>query len=151
MAAPTAPTTLTFDLPEQAPPFPLPKISPDNEFFWRSGADGTLRLLRCGQCDYIVHPPSPRCPKCGSHEVEPAAVSGRGTVYSYTIAVQAFLPGLEPYCVAMVEIEEQPDVRLVGLLVDCDSDKVAVGLPVEVDFIQPTDDIWIPCFRVVGA
>jgi uncharacterized OB-fold protein len=151
MAAPTAPSTLSFERPEQPPPFPLPKLNPDNEFFWRSGADGTLRLLRCGQCRYIVHPPAPRCPSCGSDGVSPEAVSGRGTVYSYTIAIQAFLPGLEPYCVAMVEIEEQSDVRIVGLLVGCTSDTVAVGLPVEVDFIQPTDAIWVPCFRVVAA
>jgi uncharacterized protein len=151
MAAPNVSTTLTFELPEAAPPFPLPKVNPESEFFWRSGADGTLRLLRCGQCEYIVHPPSPRCPNCGSHEVAPAAVSGRGTVYSYTIAVQAFLPGLAPYCVGMIELEEQKGVRLVGLLVGCTSETVAVGLPVQVGFLQPTENIWVPFFRVVAA
>src|SRR5437763_610995 len=118
----TAPPAIVFEVPDPLPAFPLPKITQESEFFWRAGADGVLRLLRCGSCTYIVHPPSPRCPRCGSGEVAPSEVSGRATVYSYTVAVQAFLPGLAPYCVALVEIEEQPDVRLVGLLVGCTSD-----------------------------
>ncbi len=149
MAEPN-PTVLSFEVPAEAPPFPIPKINPDTEFFWRSGADGTLRVLRCSACGYIVHPPSPRCPQCGSREIAPQAVSGRGTVYSYTIAVQAFLPGLAQYCVGMVELEEQPDVRIVGLLVGCTSETVAIGLPVHVEFMQPSADIWVPCFRVTA-
>jgi uncharacterized OB-fold protein len=140
---------LAFEIPDPLPPFPLPKITQESEFFWRAGAVGTLRLLRCASCQYIVHPPSPRCPRCGTGEVAPADMSGRGTVYSYTVAVQAFLPGLGPYCVAMVEIEEQPDVRLVGLLVGCTSDTVVVGLPVQAEFLNPSTDVWVPCFRAV--
>jgi uncharacterized protein len=147
----TAPAAIVFEVSDPLPAFPLPKITQESEFFWRAGADGVLRLLRCGSCAYIVHPPSPRCPRCGSGEVTPSEVSGRGTVYSYTVAIQAFLPGLAPYCVAMVEIEEQPDVRLVGLLVGCTSDDVAVGLPVQAEFVQPATELWVPCFRVVLA
>lgn len=149
MTTKEAGSVLSFELSEQAPPFPLPKVTPDTDFYWRSGADGILRLLRCDRCDYFVHPPSPRCPRCGAGEVSPTPVSGRGTVYSYTIAVQAFMPGLAPYCVGMIEIEEQDDVRLVGPLVGCTSETVAVGLAVETEFLRRTDDVWIPCFRVV--
>jgi uncharacterized protein len=150
MAMPDVSTVLSFELPAEPPPFPVPKLNPDTEFFWRSGADGILRLLRCSRCDYIVHPPSPRCPACGSRQLAPDAMSGRGTVYSYTIAVQAFIPGLAPYCVGLIEIEEQADVRIVGLLLGCTSLTVAVGLPVQVEFFPRTADIWVPCFRVVA-
>jgi uncharacterized OB-fold protein len=142
---------LTFALPDEAPPFPHPLITADTEFFFRSGADGVLRLLRCGGCSYYVHPPSPRCPRCGSGEVAPTPVSGRGTVYSYSIAVQQFVPGLAPYCIGMIQVEEQEDVRLVGQLVGCTSETVAIGLPVQVEFLHQTDDVWIPCFRVVES
>lgn len=145
----TALPSVAFEVPDPLPAFPLPKITQDSEFFWRAGADGVLRLLRCASCDYVVHPPSPRCPRCGSADVAPSAMSGRGTVFSYTVAVQAFLPVLEPYCVAMIDIAEQADVRLVGLLVGCTSDDVAVGLPVQAEFVQPAPDVWVPYFRVV--
>jgi uncharacterized OB-fold protein len=148
MATPDVSTVLNFEMPAEPPPFPVPKLNPDTEFFWRSGADGILRLLRCGQCGYIVHPPSPRCPRCGSRQVAPDAMSGRGTVYSYTIAVQAFIPGLAPYCVGLIEIELAPSV--VGLLLGCTSQTVAVGLSVQVEFFPRTADIWVPCFRVVA-
>jgi uncharacterized OB-fold protein len=149
--AETAAPPLAFEFPDPFPDFPLPKITPDTDFFWRSGEAGVLRLLRCTSCAYVVHPPSPRCPRCGSGQVAPSPMSGHGAVYSFTIAVQAFLPGLAPYCVAMVEIAEQPDVRLVGMLVGCTAETVRVGLPVGVEFVQRSADVWVPCFRAVAA
>jgi uncharacterized OB-fold protein len=140
--------SVALELPEPVP-FPLPRLTPDNEFFFRSGADGTLRLLRCQSCGYFIHPPSPRCPRCGSGEVTPEAVSGRGWIYSYTIAVQAFLPGLGPYCVGLVQLEEQEDVRLIGPVVGCPAEEIAVNLPVSVAFFERITDLWIPYFRVV--
>ena len=68
------------------PPFRvLPALSDENRFFWTSGADGRLRFLRCGGCGYYLHPPSPRCPRCGGAELAPDPVSGRGTVHSFTV------------------------------------------------------------------
>jgi uncharacterized OB-fold protein len=142
--------SVAFELPESLP-FPMPQITPETEFFWQSGADGVLRLLRCQSCGYFVHPPSPRCPKCGSTSVAPEQVSGRGVVYSFSIAVQAFIPGLDPYCVGMIEIEEQDDVRIIGPIVGCRAEEVSIGLPVSVAFRKRSDDVWMPYFRVVAA
>ena len=71
----------------------LPRVDQDNEFFWTSGADGRLRFLRCGHCRHYVHPPAPRCPDCLSEELVPEAVSGRGTVVSFTVNDQQWIPG----------------------------------------------------------
>lgn len=30
---------------------PLPQLTPFNEWFWTSGADGRLRIQACGDCD----------------------------------------------------------------------------------------------------
>ena len=39
-------------------------------------------------------------------------MSGRGTVYSYTINRQAWVPGLDvPFVIAIVELDEQPGLR----------------------------------------
>ncbi|WP_322754192.1 Zn-ribbon domain-containing OB-fold protein [Frankia sp. Cas3] len=135
-----------FDLPATPPPFPLPARSTDSEFFWASGRDGVLRMMRCADCSYIVHQPSPYCPGCGSAHVAAAALSGRGTVYSFTVAVQTFVPGLAPYCLALVQLEEQADVRLMARLVDVAAADVTIDMPVAVAFIKMSDQVWVPCF-----
>lgn len=123
----------------------LPQVGADTEFFWTSGSDGKLRFLRCQHCGYYVHPPSPRCPKCLTAEVQPEVVSGRATVFSYTVNHQQWVPGSEPYVVGLVELEEQDDLRLTTNIVGCDPDDVVIGMPVEVTF-RPVDDVWLPQF-----
>jgi hypothetical protein len=51
-----------------------------------------------------------------------------------------------PYVVAIVEIEEQADLRLMTNVVNCDVEKVRVGMPVRVLFEQH-EDVWIPLFE----
>lgn len=130
----------------------LPRVVPgENEFFWTSGRDGKLRFLRCEQCLYLIHPPSPICPRCLSKSVSPAEVSGRATVLSFTVNHQPWIPGYDPpYVIAIVAIAEQPDVRLFTNIVDCDVDEVRIGMDVEVTF-EHHDDVWIPLFAPAGA
>jgi uncharacterized OB-fold protein len=125
----------------------LPALNADNEFFWTSGKDGVLRFLRCADCDCLVHPPVPFCARCGGR-TEPASVSGRATVYSYTVNHQAWDGTTEPYVIGLVAIDEQPDVRLTTNIVDCDPDDVRIGMPVEVVFADQ-DPIYLPLFRPV--
>jgi uncharacterized OB-fold protein len=126
----------------------LPALDFDNEFFWTSGKDGVLRFLRCAECEVLVHPPVPYCAKCGGTPA-PTAVSGRGTVYSFTVNHQAWDGTSDPYVIALVAIDEQPDVRLTTNLVDCELDEVRIGMPVEVVFADH-DPIYLPLFRPVG-
>ena len=76
----------------------------DNEFFWTSGRDGVLRFLRCAECEVLVHPPVPYCAQCGGTP-EPTAVSGRGTVYSFTVNHQAWDGTTDPYVISLVARE----------------------------------------------
>ena len=126
----------------------LPRLDPENEFFWTSGADGRLRFLRCQACQEYVHPPAPRCPTCLSSELDPVPVSGRATVVAHTLNVHGWIPGSEPYLVAWVAIDEQPDVRLTTNLVGVEPDDVRDGMAVEVVF-EHNDDVWLPLFRPV--
>lgn len=132
------------------PPFRvLPRLGPDNAFFWTSGKDGRLRFLRCGSCRMFVHPPVPRCPFCLATDLAPEAVSGRGTVHSFTVNYQQWMPGSDPYVVGLVAIDEQPDVRLMTNLVDCEPNERLVGTAVEVVF-EPAEDVFLPLFRPAG-
>ena len=122
----------------------------DVAFFWTSGADGVLRFLRCNDCGFYIHPPGPVCPRCLSRDLAPEAVSGRGRVETFTVNYQQWIPGSDPYIIAWVSIDEQPDVRLTTNLVDVEPEDVRIGMPVEVVF-EHNDDVCLPLFRPVGS
>ncbi len=127
----------------------LPRIDDTNRFFWTGGADGRLRFLACASCRQLVHPPAPRCPECLSDRLDPVTVSGRATVHSFTVNHQQWIPGSEPYIVGLVAIAEQPDVRLMTNLIDCEPDDSLIGREVEVTFEQ-SEDVFVPLFRPVA-
>ena len=135
-----------------APPFRvLPKLTERNRFFWTGGEVGELRFLRCQDCKYFIHPPQPICPQCHSKNLAPEAVSGKATLTTYSINHQPWMPGPElPYVVAIVEIVEQPSVRLTTNLVNCPHDRIVVGMPLRVLFEKhedPEGDVYIPLFE----
>lgn len=125
-----------------------PALDDDNRFFWTSGEDGRLRFLCCGDCDYWIHPPTPRCPRCGGRDVAPRAVSGRGTVWSFTVNHHPWDGSDEPWAVVLVELAEQPGLRLTSNLVGCPPDTARIGMEVEVVFEQH-DRVWFPVFSPV--
>jgi uncharacterized OB-fold protein len=93
----------------------LPRITPDNEHFWRGGADGELRFLRCQDCGYWIHPPAPICPMCLGKDVAPEAASGRAVVYTFTVNHQPWYPDLEPpYVIAIRIVETKNGTYTVG-------------------------------------
>ena len=124
----------------------LPRLDDTNTFFWTAGATGELRFQRCTDCRRYVHPPAPRCPYCLDGGLVPEAVSGRGTLHSFTVNHQQWIPGSDRYVVGLVTIDEQDDVRLMTNVVDCDEDALVVGMAVEVVFEQ-VEDVWLPLFR----
>jgi uncharacterized OB-fold protein len=126
----------------------LPRVEGETAFFWTSGKDGTLRFLRCESCSYLVHPPAPVCPKCLGRALSPDQVSGRGTVFSYTVNHQPWDGSPEPWVIAIVEIEEQDDVRLTSNIVGIAPDEVTIGMPVQVVF-EDHDPVFLPLFEAV--
>lgn len=76
----------------------------------------------------------------------PVAVSGKGTVVSYTVNYQAWLPGMEvPFVLAYVAIAEDPHIWLMTNIIGCPPEDVSIGMDVEVQFKQ-VEDIWLPLF-----
>jgi uncharacterized protein len=126
----------------------LPRLDDDNHFFWTSGEDGQLRFLRCRACENLIHPPTPRCPYCLAEYLVPEVVSGHAIVESFTVNLQQWIPGSDPYIVGLVSMVEQSDVRLMTNLVDVEPDDVHIGMEVEVVF-EHNDDVYLPLFRPV--
>lgn len=96
-----------------------------------------------------MSPPAADCPDCGG-ELHAHPVSGRGTVFTYTVNHQPFNPAVPvPYVVAIVELDEQPGLRLAANIVDCEPDSVHVGLRVEVRFERQdldAESAFVPVF-----
>lgn len=125
---------------------PLPELTDLTTFFWTSGADGSLRFQRCGDCGHWLHPPGVICPRCLSENIAPQAVSGLATVGAVTINYQAWTPGMtQPYAIAIVELDEQPGLHLTTNIVGVEPESVFIGQRVRVVF-EHTDDVWLPLF-----
>jgi uncharacterized OB-fold protein len=76
---------------------------PHTEPFWQAAAENRLAAPRCGRCGTFRLPPTPFCPTCQSVEVDWVDLSGRATVFSFSV-VHGF-PGL-------------PDITLVLAVLD---------------------------------
>ncbi|MCA9511963.1 MAG: OB-fold domain-containing protein [Myxococcales bacterium] len=126
----------------------LPAVGPENEHFWRGGADGRLHLLRCEACRAFVHPPAPVCGACLGRALAVEAVSGRAHLLTYTVNHHPWIPGFEPpYVVAIVELVEQTGLRLTTNLVGVEPADVRIGMALRVVFERRAGDVYLPLFE----
>jgi hypothetical protein len=131
---------------------PLPVPTRDSAPFWEATRRGELRFQRCTDCGTFRHYPRPRCPRCGSGGVEWARVSGRGSVYTWTIVRGPTLPAFAaevPYNVVDVLLEE--GVHFVSQVLDCPPEAIAAGMAVEAVFVPASEEITLVKFRRTAA
>jgi len=133
---------------------PLPQIRPDTAPFWEGCKRHELLIQRCSDCGTFRHPPRPMCPECNSLNSEWVKVT-KGTVYSYTVVHDRpmpvlYLPGFandRPLAIVLVELPEAGNIRMVSNIVDCRSEDLKIGTPVEVVFDDVTEEITLPKFK----
>ena len=131
---------------------PLPVADDLSQPFWEAGKQHRLVVQRCRECGYFNHPPRPACDACQSQQLQFEPVSGRGTIYSFTVMHQPNIAGFEdqiPYINILVELEEQPLLFMVSNLPASDLDKIKIGGQVEVYFEEVDPDTTLPQFRPV--
>ena len=135
-------------MPGQIPASMLQQDS-DSRPYWEGLAQGELRIQRCNSCSKAVFYPRSICPHCHGDQLSWIVASGKGTIYSYTVAHQAFGSFAEdvPFVVAIVELEE--GVRMMSRIVDVPRERVTVGTAVRVTFEQVGEDLTLPYFRLV--
>jgi uncharacterized OB-fold protein len=122
--------------------------------FWAATARHELALARCSRCSSYAHPPDVVCPHCGSTEPDftYASVSGTGTIRSWTVMRQSFLPGYDvPFVLVDVELDVQPELRLIGRLLSGETPGLKLGARVRVDFEGVAPDVSIPAFELADA
>lgn len=135
-------------MPAQFPASILQQDS-DSRPYWEGLAQGELRLQRCNACAHAIFYPRALCPHCFSEQLSWFVATGKGTIYSYTVAHQAFGMFAEetPFIVALVELEE--GARMMTRIVGAPRERVTVGAPVQVTFEAVGEDMTLPYFRLV--
>jgi uncharacterized OB-fold protein len=109
---------------------------------------------RCVDCGAFREPPGPICPRCWSTDVERVAVRGTGTIHLAIFLHQGpRVDGVDyssPHPVVVVELDEQPGLRVTGTVVAASNDDIHIGSPVEMTWIERLGSPR-PAFRLVGA
>lgn len=135
-----------------AAPTPLPAPDADSAPFWEACRAGELRMQRCSGCGALRFPPRRMCPRCRSCESEWSRVSGRGTIASRIVVHPPVLPAFRervPFAVVLVELDEDPRLRLVGNVLEAGPEDVRIGLAVQVEFAALTEEVTLPQWRLV--
>jgi uncharacterized OB-fold protein len=134
----------------QAPRRPPPIVTDDSAAFWDAAAEQRLVAQRCGDCGRLRHPPRPMCPQCNSLSIEVVQLSGRGTLYSYSVLHHPQHPAFDyPVLAALVDLDE--GVRLVSNLTEVDPADIRIGMALEVDFEAREGKTAVPVFRPRAA
>lgn len=130
---------------------PLPIADGDSQAFWDGLKTGQLLLQHCTDCAHVQYYQQRICRQCQSENLQHKAASGRGTIHSYSVVYRAPGPAFKqdvPYAVLLIDLEEGP--RMISSLVGKDFDALDFDIPVQLETIQITDDVYLPCFHLVN-
>ena len=135
--------------------WPIPAIDTFNRDFFTSGK---LVVQECVACGTVQHPPEEICHKCHEMEFGARETNGRGTIYSYIIVHNPPSPALAdavPYAVVLVSLDEHPQIRILGNVLNRKPDELEIGQKLEVVFEEIKDeeageDLLVPQWEVVG-
>jgi len=129
-----------------------PPVGAESGPFWDATREGRLLVQWCTACDRGVFYPRAFCPHCAAPRsaLEWRTASGRASVYAAVVehkpeAAHVAFSGGEPYCVALVDLEE--GVRLLTNIVGGPPEEVHSGMPVTVTWEPLSDGRQLPLFR----
>ena len=129
----------------------LPEPTTASRPFWEAAREHRLLLQRSRKTGKYLFYPRGVSPFATDDELEWVEASGRGTVYSYTIARRPTAPQWGddgPYAIAIIELEEGP--HMTANLVDCDLDAVKIGMQVVATYSDVTPEVTLVNFRPVA-
>jgi uncharacterized OB-fold protein len=138
--------------------FPLPNADWEpTRGFWQAAQHEELRVPRCEGCGELNWYPPPCCRYCECETLDWSQVSGRATLFSWSHVTRALFKAYSskaPYTTGLVALIEDPRVRLVTLLVDCEHEALRIDMPVEVvfrplEFPEVKGRVIAPMFRPV--
>ena len=140
-----------------APFFPDGMTAPEpedpiNGGYFTAAAQGRLVVQRCANCKTRQYPPELNCHACYGFDMEWEESVGTGTVWSWVEVVHPAHPALREfgsYLVALVELDDMPEIKLMGAVVDAPmGGTMEIGARVQVVFEQTSDDLAQPRWRM---
>lgn len=134
---------------EEALKKPLPTPDGDSQPMWDGFKEGKLLLQHCGDCGHVQYYQQGICRNCQSPNLQHQKASGRGVIHSYSVVHRAPGPAFRddvPYAVLLVELEEGP--RMISRLVGQDFDSLDFDLPVRLETIKVSDELFLPYFAL---
>jgi uncharacterized protein len=129
---------------------PVPAVNAETNGWWEAAGHHRLVVQRCASCGATRHPPGPVCPVCRSTDADWSELPGTGTVFTFTVVRQAFIPSLAdriPYVVVALDLDGADGARIVSNLIDIDPSDVTIGMPVEVVWEDMGPALAVPRFR----
>jgi uncharacterized OB-fold protein len=133
-------------------PVPLPDDA--DRPYWDALKEGRLVVARCEACGGRARRRPMVCPNCRGERFSWSEVSGRGTIYAFTVARQTWVAGFSdelPYVVVAVALDEQPSLLVTANLVGTYAiEELDIGLPVTAVF-EPRGDEALVQFQLAGA
>ena len=128
---------------------PLPEPTAATRPYWDAAREQKLLLQRSKKTGKFLFYPRAVSPFGTNDTLEWVEASGRGTVYSYTIARRPTAPQWAedgPYVIAIIALEEGP--HMTANVVDCDVETVRIGMAVVATFVPATDEITLVQFKL---
>jgi uncharacterized OB-fold protein len=130
---------------------PVPIPTQADRPYWDTLRERKVVFSRCTACGSMTQRLPMVCTQCQGESFEWTQVSGRGTIYSYSVARQTWVPAFRdqlPYVVVAVAIFEQPSLVVTTNLVgDYELDELTIGLPVVAEF-EPRGEATLLQFRL---
>lgn len=132
---------------------PRPVATPTSAPFWEGLAEERVRIQFSPSLGQYVFYPRIRAPRTLADDLEWRDISGRGTLYTYTIAerpVAAVFADAVPQTLAIVEWDEGP--RFSTEIVNTDASELHVGMRVSPVFVHlPEHDITMLYYEAEHA
>jgi uncharacterized OB-fold protein len=127
---------------------PLPHIDEENRPWWEALKRHELYIQKCEECSTLRYYPRAQCTNCLSSATEWIRCSGKGTIWTYTVANQNQGAGFRdslPYVMAWVDLAE--GLKMMTNIIDCPPEQVKIGMPVEVVYEDVTPEVTLAKFR----
>jgi uncharacterized OB-fold protein len=132
---------------------PQPMVDHHTLPWWRGAAEHRLLVQQCDDCHHCQLPPAPICGRCRADNTRLREVSGRGTLYTYTVVHRAVAMDQQlPFVIAVIELDVSDiangnGVRMMSNIVDAEPGDLRIGRPVAVAWETLSEEVSVPRFR----
>jgi len=114
--------------------------------FFEAAAQDRLVYRKCDDCSHALHPPTDHCHHCGGWNTAWHDAKGTGRLHSWTTVTHQIHPDFPaPYTLVVVELDDAPEVRLMGRLDG--APELAPDMPMQVWFERLGDGPVLPQWK----